>query len=166
MMQKLRWILLILAVVPLAATTAHVVELPNKLLMDGPLWLAVQQRLYRGWGPAIAPFEIGAIALAWVLVWRSRGQVPSFGLSLIAAVLFSLCLAVFFGMNRPVNLAFARWTAATLPADWQAWRLQWELGHALSFVLWLMGFCALVRTMVLDRVARSIPPGPRRRTLG
>ncbi len=30
------------------APMAHLLELPNKLALDGPLWLAVQQHLYRG----------------------------------------------------------------------------------------------------------------------
>jgi hypothetical protein len=157
MNQKLRWVLLILATVPLAATIAHVVELPNKFLMDGPLWLGVQQRLYYGWGLAVGPFEVGAILLAWILVIRHRHFRRRFFLALATAVLFSLCLVVFFTMNLPVNTAFAVWTPATLPTDWPAYRLQWELGHALSFVFWLAGFLALIRAMVIDRLERPAP---------
>jgi hypothetical protein len=44
---------------------AHVLELPNKLALDGGLWLAVQQHLYRGWGPFLGgPAEIGALVTA------------------------------------------------------------------------------------------------------
>jgi hypothetical protein len=50
--------------VPLAATIAHILELPNKFMLDGPLSLAVQQSLYRGWGPFIGPFEIVAVLAA------------------------------------------------------------------------------------------------------
>jgi hypothetical protein len=50
MVRALRWISLLATAVPLGATVAHVMELPNKLSLDGPLWLAVQQNLYRGWG--------------------------------------------------------------------------------------------------------------------
>src|SRR5262245_3371609 len=103
--QKLRWTVFALALVPLAALTAHIAELPNKFLMDGPLWLAVQQRLYHGWGPVTAPFEIGAILLAWVLVIRGRHVRPMLHLALATAILFALCLPVFFLMNQPVNIA-------------------------------------------------------------
>lgn len=157
MNQKLRWVLLILATVPLAATIAHVVELPNKFLMDGPLWLAVQQRLYYGWGLVVGPFEVGAILLAWVLVVLHRRFRRRFYLALTTAVLFSLCLVVFFVMNQPVNTAFAGWTQASLPPDWPAYRLKWEMGHALSFVFWLAGFLTLVRAMIIDRLERPAP---------
>jgi len=47
--------------VALAALLAHVLELPNKLALPGPLWLAVQQNLFAvgerssarsRWGPS------------------------------------------------------------------------------------------------------------------
>jgi len=53
MARALRWISLLATAVPLGATVAHVMELPNKFSLDGLLWLAVQQNLYRGWGPFI-----------------------------------------------------------------------------------------------------------------
>lgn len=51
--------------VTLSALTAHVLELPNKLSLDGPLWLAVQQHLYRGWGPYIGPVDWPEYRLRW-----------------------------------------------------------------------------------------------------
>jgi hypothetical protein len=50
---------MLLAAVAVTAPIAHVLELPNKLALDGPLWLAVQQLLYRGWGLVFGPVEIG-----------------------------------------------------------------------------------------------------------
>ena len=65
----LRSINLTLAVV---APLAHVLELPNKLALDAPLWLAVQQHLYRGWGLFLGgPAEIGALATALALLVAS-----------------------------------------------------------------------------------------------
>jgi hypothetical protein len=50
---------------------------------------------------------------------------------------------VFFAFNDPVNRAVALWTADTLPADWQDYRLRWEIGHALSAALSIMALSAL-----------------------
>jgi hypothetical protein len=146
----LRWIGLITTALPLGATTAHVMELPNKVMLDGPLWLAIQQNLYRGWGPVAGPFEIVAALTAWVLVYRARGRRPAFALTLVAALCLSGMIAVFFIFNAPVNAAVAGWTAATLPPDWPDYRLRWESGHAVSFVLALVAFCALLRTAFVD----------------
>ncbi len=75
MVSALRWISLLTTAVPFGATVAHAMELPNKFSMEGPLWPAVQQNLYRGWGPFIAPFEIVAIVTSgrW-RTWCVRGD--------------------------------------------------------------------------------------------
>jgi hypothetical protein len=132
MVRALRWISLLATAVPLGATVAHVMELPNKLVLDGPLWLAVQQNLYRGWGPFIGPFEIVAIVTTWALAYLVRARHPAFALTFVAALCLSAMLLAFFLFNAPVNAAFAGWTAETLPADWTDYRQQWELGYAIG----------------------------------
>jgi hypothetical protein len=65
---------LILAVAAVLASMAHVLELPSKLTLDGPLWVAIQQHLYRGWGPVIGgPIEVAALAttLALLIIRRA-----------------------------------------------------------------------------------------------
>lgn len=158
-----RWIGLLSTAVTLSALGAHVLELPNKLALDGPLWLAIQQNLYRGWGPFIGPFEAGAAITAWLLYVLRRQSRSISALVLIASCLLTAALAVFFVLNAPVNEAFAAWTPATLPADWPRYRLRWELGHAISFVLVLAAFIALLRALFLDsrpgcRKEGSAPP--------
>jgi len=78
------WIAFGCLAVDASALAAHALELPNKLALDGPLWLAVQQRLYRGWGPTLGPFEVGAVVAAWVLVVQTRGRSGTFALTLVA----------------------------------------------------------------------------------
>jgi anthrone oxygenase-like protein len=164
MVRALRWISLLATAVPLGATVAHVMELPNKLVLDGPLWLAVQQNLYRGWGPFIGPFEIVAIATTWALAYLVRARHPAFALTFVAALCLSAMLLAFFLFNAPVNAAFAGWTAETLPADWPDYRQQWELGHAIAFVLALIAFCTLLRAASSRHVRGELRSlGPRRR---
>jgi anthrone oxygenase-like protein len=154
MVRILRWISLLATAAPLGAAVAHILELPNKFALDGPLWLAVQQSLYRRWGPFIAPFEISAIAATWALAYMVRARRPAFRLTLTAALCLSAMLAVFFLFNAPVNAAFAGWTAETLPADWPEYRRQWELGHAIACVLALTAFCTLLRAAFVEASAR------------
>jgi hypothetical protein len=112
------WIVACLAV-DLAALSAHLLELPNELALPGDLWLAVQQRLYRGWGPVLGPFEVGAVAATWVLVAVARGR-PGGGRVLVAAV----CLAV----------SLYRW--------------RWELGHAARAALTVSALTLLLTSAV------------------
>ena len=153
MVRALRWISLLATAVPFAATIAHVLELPNKFALDGLLWLAVQQSLYRGWGPFIGPFEIVAVLATWLLAYLARGRRPAFALTLAAALCLTAMVAVFLLFNAPVNAAFAGWTAETLPADWPDYRRQWELGHAIAFVLALIAFCTLLRAAFVEACA-------------
>ncbi len=152
LLRIVRWISLVCTGVTLGVTAAHVLELPNKLALGGPLWLAVQQHLYRGWGPFIGPFEVAAIVSTWLLLLRVRKRRPAFRWTLLAALCLSAALAVFFALNAPVNAAFATWTAETLPPDWPTYRLRWEVGHAASFVLVLVAFIALLRGLFADAV--------------
>jgi hypothetical protein len=58
-------------------------------------------------------------------------------------------IAAFFILNDPVNAAVSRWTAATLPEDWPAYRLRWEAGHALAALLSVIGLLAAVCAALL-----------------
>jgi hypothetical protein len=156
----LRWIALLATAPALGALAAHVFELPNKRALDGPLWLAIQQNLYREWGPTLGPLEIVAAVAAWLPVYGERRRRPQLALMLLAAACLTGALAAFFLFNAPVNAAVAAWTPETLPADWASYRRQWESGHAISFLLVLAAFCALLRTVFLDaRESRAAAPG-------
>lgn len=127
---------LIVAFLAVLAPAAHVLELPNKLHLDGPLWLAVQQRLYHGWGPLIgAPLEVAGLAINLLLAATAAGNRMIRRCCGSAAALFAAMIAVFFLFNQPVNLAVNGWTTDTLPPDWPAWRWRWEVGHAITAAL-------------------------------
>jgi len=71
-MDFFRGLALTFAVSAMHAPVAHLFEMPNKLRLDGPLWLAVQQNLYCGWGPFIGATELGALVLSVIACWRYR----------------------------------------------------------------------------------------------
>ncbi len=60
-------------------------------------------------------------------------------------------LATFFVFNRPVNAALNGWTAATLPADWADYRITWEVGHALSALLSIVGLISVACACLIER---------------
>ena len=140
---------------------AHVLELPNKLSLDGPLWLAVQQNLYRGWGPFIgAPTEIGALLTSLLLACQRRRTDALLWLTLLACAGYAGMLAAFFVLNAPVNSAFSSWTPATLPPDWMNYRARWEAGHAVAALLSVISAAALVRAYAIEHCrTRSARPG-------
>lgn len=116
-LRGVRWLSLLSTAVTLGVLTTHVLKLPNKLALDGPLWLAIQQDLYRGWDLFIGSFEVTAIAASWAWLGLVRKNRSVFSLTLLAALLLSGAQVTFFALNAPVNAAFASWTAANLPPD-------------------------------------------------
>ncbi len=156
-MTGLRWANLILAVLAALAPLAHVLELPNKLALDGPVWLAVQQHLYRGWGPVLGgPAEIGALAVTLALLVKRRDNRRTRQLTLVAAVAYAGKLATFFLFNDPINRAVNGWTPATLPPNWADYRLRWEAGHAVAAMLSLIGLIALGRGCLIEATGSSL----------
>jgi hypothetical protein len=150
-MAYLRWANLLLAILAALPPLAHVLELPNKLALDGRLWLHVQQQLYRGWGPFLGgPAEISALAttLALLVVRRANGR--TLELTVIAAIAYAAMVMVFFVFNAPVNEALNGWTPATLPSEWGKYRLLWETGHALAALMSVVGLVALVRARIVE----------------
>jgi hypothetical protein len=148
-MRCLGWMNLVFAIVAALPPLAHVLELPNKLALNGAIWLVVQQQLYRGWGPVIGgPAEIGALATS-VLVARRRNAKTRW-LTLIAALSYAAMIATFFMLNAPVNEAVRGWTPASLPSDWPAYRLRWELGHSIAAVMSVVGLAALLRARIFE----------------
>jgi hypothetical protein len=140
------------------APMAHVLELPNKLALAGPLWLAVQRHLYRGWGPFWgAPVEIGALLTSFGLAVGRRGDRRAFLATLGATLAYALMILAFFVLNAPVNAAINRWTATTLPLDWPAYRLRWETGHAISAAASIVALAALIRVTLAERDGRTPP---------
>lgn len=143
-MRWLRWLALLTAFLACLAPMAHLLELPNKFQLDGPIWLAIQQHLYRGWGPFIgAPTEIGGLILNLILLAVSRWSARPALFFGLAAVAYCGMLLSFFLLNAPVNEAVSQWTPATLPADWPGYRLRWEIGHALAALFALLGLSAV-----------------------
>jgi len=119
-MRWLRWVALLTAFLACLAPMAHLLELPNKFHLDGPMWLAVQQNLYRGWGPFIgAPTEMGGLILSLVLLAINRVSAQPALFFGLAAVAYGGMLLSFLLLNAPVNEAVNRWTPATLSVDWR-----------------------------------------------
>ncbi|HVY15235.1 MAG TPA: hypothetical protein VHB27_08410 [Rhodopila sp.] len=129
----MRIISIAIAIAALLAPAAHVLEMANKLRMEGALWLQVQQQLYRGWGPFIgAPTEIAGVAVNAFLCLNRSHDMAARRMWGVAACLYVAMIAVFFVFNSPVNAALSTWASATLPRNWGEFRWQWETGAAIS----------------------------------
>ncbi len=147
-MKTLRFANLYLVALTLGLVFAHVMEIPGKLRLDGPTWLAVQHNLYVAFGLVGAAIEILAILTSWILVVLLRGRGRTLTWTVVGAVAVSAELVDWFVLVSPANEVLNGWTAATLPADWTDIRNRWEIGHAIHFALFALGFGALLAAVI------------------
>jgi hypothetical protein len=157
-LSALRPVNLAFAVLAALPPIAHVLEMPNKLALDAPLWLAVQQHLYRGWGPFYGgPVEIVAFATTMTLMVARRRDRAPMRLTVVAALAYVGMIVTFFLFNDPVNAALNSWTPSSIPSDWTGYRLQGEIGHALAAILSIVAIITLVRAWFIERDRRGAP---------
>ncbi|HEY1286996.1 MAG TPA: hypothetical protein VGF58_01620 [Burkholderiales bacterium] len=142
-----------LAALALTMESAHVLELPQKMQYDAPMYTAVNGTLYRYFAIVGGVYQIGSIVAAWLLVWLVRRRQPSFGWTLTGALLlltaFGIWLAVVAPVNREVSETL-RSAPESVPALWMHLRARWEYGHALGFFAQLVGLCALVISVLVE----------------
>ena len=151
-MKVLRTIVLVMAFLATTVPIAHLLELPTKLTLEGPLWLSIQQNLYRGWNTVFTPIEILALLGSSLLFFLSKNDRHRSSY-LIAAICYVAMILYFFLFNDLVNNTLSKWTAATLPHDWAAYRLKWETGHVLAAVFSLVAFAALLQARIREEAS-------------
>lgn len=153
---RLVTILLVALVAGLAF--AHVLEQPAKMQYDAILYITLQKSLYVQWGPPqLGGFlEPAAIATTGLLALLSRKSTRTLWFSLAALALLLLAFpVVFFWLVAPANAGFAAATLPRIPSDWEAWRVVWEAGHTVRFVLQFAALALLVLSLALHAAVPS-----------
>ena len=131
----------------------HLMQLPSRLGWDQYLWVGstVQGGLYALFGSVGAVIFVAtviALALLAYLV-REHGR-AGFKLAAAAAALFAFALVLWWVLIYPVNVELAKWVDGPVPADWTSYRARWEWGHAIISLVELLGFAALVGSVLAD----------------
>jgi hypothetical protein len=57
---------------------------------------------------------------------------------------------LWFVIVLPVNFELANWMSGPVPPEWASYRLRWETGHAINTALQLIGYCALLWSVVRE----------------
>lgn len=148
----LRFIAILATALTMGMSFAHTLELPGKMRYDGKLWWHLSRTLYRPWWGRAGYVEGVALCATPALAYLVRKRRPAFPLTL--GTLACLLLAnpvVFFRNVQPANTATLHATPDELPSNWVELRNRWEYGHATRFVLHLIGFCALIASVLVER---------------
>lgn len=137
-----RFLALLATALALTMTSAHVLEMGPKLAYSPELYAQVNGTLYRYFAIVGGGYTVAAVLLVASLAARTRGHVSA-GWTVGAAILVAAAFASWLLLVEPVNLRIAKAGPAAAEA-WVALRPRWEYGHLVGFVLWLLGFGALV----------------------
>lgn len=141
------FIALFFVAVALGPALAHLLELPNKIILARDEYLTVQQ-IYRGW--ALLGFVVaGALVSTLVLAVRVRREWRAFVFALIAFICIIGTQVVFWTYTYPTNQATNNWTM--LPDNWRDLRRQWEYSHATSAGLNLLALVAMILSVLASR---------------
>jgi len=149
MIVDLRFIALMLTSLVLGLGFCHVLEMPGKMKLGGHEYMMVQQ-IYNTFGPAASVLEPGAIIVSAVLAVLLRRAGWAFALTFGAAVALAAALGAWGALVSPVNQRWAELSPGALPPDWQVLRTRWEYGHVVHALLLLVGFAALVTSVLVD----------------
>jgi hypothetical protein len=152
-----RFLTLVLTALALTMTSAHVLELPQKMAYDPELYAAVNTTLYRQFAIVGAAYTLGSIVTALVLVFLVRRRRPAFGWTVVGATCLLLAFGSWLVLVAPVNREIAealRMSPESVSSLWMRLRARWEYGHVAGFVIQLAGFCALLASVLVET------PGP------
>jgi hypothetical protein len=150
-LRVIRVLVVMLAALSLSFGLGHLMQVPARMAWDQYLWVGstVQGGFYSLSGPLGALIEVTTlIALIVLAVLLRRHGVGSFALTAIAAVLFATGLLFWWILVYPVNVQLAKWVNGPVPENWVEWRAIWEWGQAANGLLQLLGFAALVASLL------------------
>jgi formate hydrogenlyase subunit 4 len=148
-----RFITLLLAALSLTMESAHVLELPQKMQYDARMYASVNATLYLYFAIIGGFWQVSSIVMAAILVYLVRKRHPAFTLTLVGALCLLAAFAVWLIVVEPVNSQIGQAMQAspgTVPELWMQLRARWEYGHAIGFVLQLIGYCALLLSVVAE----------------
>lgn len=146
-----RFVAVMLAALSFSVAVGHLMQLPARMAWDQYLWVGstVQGGLFRLSGPLGALLQ--AVALIGLLVLASlerRHRTLGFVLTAMAASLYAVGLVLWWILVYPANVELATWVNGPVPDNWTVWRASWEWGQAANGVAQLLGFAALVASLL------------------
>jgi hypothetical protein len=152
-LKAVRFVALMLAALTLGMGFCHLLQLPARMGWDQYLWVGstVQGGLYSLFGSIGAVVDVATVVVLGLLAYLVREhRRPGVILALTAALLFAGGLMLWWVLVYPVNVELAKWVNGPVPSDWTAYRARWEWGHAIISLIEVLGFAALIGSVLAD----------------
>jgi len=145
-----RFISLLLTALAAGVVLGHVMSRAGKITLPGPLFVTVQNTLYRNWGKRVGAIEVGAFLSTLVVAFLSRGRGVIFALYLAGLLCLAGMLLVWAVFINPINIQVRASTSESFPADWASLRDRWHRLHAIRAMFAIAGLAAQISAVLLD----------------
>ena len=153
-----RFVVIMLAAPSLGVGIGHLMQLPARMGWDQYLWVGstVQGGTYALSGPLGVLLQVATIiALVVLALLLRRHGAAGFAFTAAAAAMFAIGLLIWWVLVYPVNVELAKWVNGPVPSDWTVYRSRWEWGHATISLFELLGFAALIASVLADTPRNS-----------
>jgi len=145
-----RFISLLLTALAAGVVLGHVMSRAGKVTLPGPLFVTVQNTLYRNWRKRVGAVEIGAFLSTLVVAFLTRGRGAIFALSLAGLLCLAGILLVWAVFINPINILVRASTSESPPADWALLCDRWHRLHAIRSIFAVVGLSALISAVLWD----------------
>jgi len=135
---------IMLVAIAVAATWAHLLEMPAKMTLSREQYFTVQQ-IYRGWA-WLGVVIFVALASTSALTVLARPDQAIVWAAAASTACIVLALVVFFSYTFPANQATGNWTV--IPDNWATLRRHWEYAHAAEALLYFAALLFLAAAAV------------------
>ena len=149
-----RFVVIMLATLSLGVGIGHLMQLPARMGWDQYLWVGstVQGGTYALSRPLGVLLQVTTIvALIVLALLLRRHGAAGFAFTVAAAVMFAIGLLIWWVLVYPVNVELAKWVNGPVPDNWTDWRSLWEWGQAANGLAQLMGFAALIASVLVKK---------------
>ena len=142
---------LLFAALSLGASWSHILQIRGKASWEPSFWRSAMETLYRDYATVGAVTVLGAILLAWLLVFLFRKRRRALLWSATGALLLTVAFGLWLGFVAPINSVFATWSPENMPSNWTDYRDRWEFWHAMIAAVKIAAFLALVAAILTWR---------------
>jgi hypothetical protein len=137
----------------MAMAFGHLLQLSPRMRYDGAMWRRTQS-MYENFGPpAGAVIEGGAFLSSMLLSFLVRQRRPASRWTWIGSLFFAIAQALWWIRIAPINAKMVNWRPESLPQGWKRLRMQWEYTHAGRAILMIIGFAALLNSILVETPA-------------
>jgi hypothetical protein len=124
-------------------------------MFPGDVFLRVQQDLYANYGAAGGVIEGAAFLSTLGTGYLVRRRPRTRSLILVALACNLVTTLIWATLINPINRRTLSWSTETLPPDWPDVRDRWHALHAARLILCLVGFGALIASVLEDARAAT-----------